>query len=309
MRRLQALLCGFGIVTAALAAGAQTLPLQLTDQNVKIVNEGGRMIMQIDLLAELRKQHAAHASAAKIELKSVVVEAKSRLGGGQLMLKVQRERGSARFVDLQRVETDPAIYDSNDGFQRVELVNFERGLQGAELVVVSGVRLRHLQLVLGGAEELKLHGVYAGFDAAKVTGARESQPAVAVTEPKEGTSEGQPLDIRPVIPIPRPADVERRELPPVAQSETRPRETQRREVSPSVTVIETKPKAKQEEPRVQPARCLQNFCVGQAVYHRRTYWEGVIVRVDARKNQLIVKFGYDESAFEAPVAPRDLDYN
>lgn len=298
-----------GSVIATSVAGAQGLPLQLNDQNVKVVNEGGRVIMQIDLAAELKKQHPA----AKLEIKSIQVEAKSRLGGGQIMLKVQREQGSARFVDIQRVDTDPAIYDSNEGFQRVELVNFERGLKAAELVIVAGVRLRNLQIVTGAADELKLNGVYAGFDASKVGGVRETAPSVGVTEPKEGTSEGQPLDIRPVIPIPRPVDVERRELPPVIPEEQRPvvrREetpTQRRETSPSVTVIETKPK--KEEPRVQAARCLQNFCVGQAVYHRRTYWEGVIVRVDTRKNQLIVKFGAEESAFEAPVSPRDLDYN
>lgn len=288
-------------------ARAQGLPLQLNDQNVKVVNEAGRVIMQIDLAAELKKQHPS----AKLELRSIVVEAKSRLGGGQIMLKVQREQGSARFVDIQRVETDPAIFDSNEGFQRVELVNFERNLKAAELIVVSGVRLRNLQVVVGTADDLKLNGVYAGFDASKVGGNRETAPSVGVVEPKQGTAEGQPLDVRPVIPIPRPVDVERRELPPVSRPEEQT-PVVREEPAPVVrretpTPVETKPK--REAPAVQAARCLQNFCVGQAVYHRRTYWEGVIVRVDTRKNQLIVKFGAEESAFEAPVSPRDLDYN
>lgn len=310
MKSLKALLCGW-ILGCAAPTLAQPLALSLNDQNVKIVNEAGRMIMTIDLLAELKKQHSAQMSGTEFEMQSVVVEAKSRMGGGQIMLKVRRRQGAARFVDLQRVETDPAIFESGEGFQRVELVNFERNLIGAELIVVGGVRLRGLQVVKGAAGELALAGVYGGFDASKVAGARDSQPTVIATEPKEKEEvAGEPLDIRPVIPIPipRPADVERRELPPITRAEEPP-VVERREISPSVTQIETRPKPKKEEARPQPARCLQNFCVGQAVYHRRTYWEGVIVRVDTKAKQLIVKFGYDEGAFEAPVSPRDLEYN
>jgi hypothetical protein len=264
------------LTLAANFAWGQSLPLQLNDQNVKLGSEGGGVVMQIDLLAVLRQQHGAAVPAGLVEIKSITVEAKARMGGGQIMLKVQRDKGAARFVDLKRVETDPAIFDTNEGFQQVELVNFERSLTGAELVVVSGVRLRNLQVVLGAGEDLKILGTYAGFDGTKVAGARSSQTLAGVAAPPN----------LPIVVVP-----EVRQPAPVVRAE------------------ENKVVPQREQSRVRTARCLQKFCVGQAVYHLRTDWEGVILRIDTRKNQVIVKFGEYTEAFEAAVSPRDLGFN
>lgn len=313
--------CGcFLLILPAALAEEKTLALQLNDQNVRVTQEQGRTQMQIDLISELRKQHGASVPAGDLDLKKVVLDAKSRIGGGQIMLRVQRGNQVARYVDLTRVETDPELFETAEAFQKVQLVNFEASVTTAELVILNPLRLRNLQIVLGASEEIRVAGTYGGFNASKalgLTAPTKSSVAAVVARPQAVPIATPPSEVvapatvraqPPVAARVQPAAATVLTQQPVVSAISQPAPQPVAAAAQTVAQAQPPPRPQVMVPAPQPApvRCLQGRCIGQSVYHRHTYLEGTIVRIDVRRKQVVVRFGIVGDSFESSVAPNNL---
>lgn len=305
----------FALLTGLLAspvvhAQERVYTLQVNEQNLpKIESAEGRPMRGMDLFAELQRQfpQALRAGEVVTEFRSVRLEAKSRVGGGQVNLQVVVGQ-EILHTDVQRIETDAATYNSDDGFQQVELFNSEAQVNGARLMILNPVRIRTLQVVLGPVKPVVVLGTYGGFSVAKIAGG-QAEPTLQNVDP-----ETQVFSLPETAPIPTPRPDPDTMVVTAPLVEAPPAEEPPRVTAPRVTnppVVVTAPKPEPKKTVVNPAKgnsaaCIEQLCVGSQVYHRRTYWQGVILKVNSQKKSTWVRFGVDGETFEAPVAARDL---
>ncbi len=127
----------------------------------------GRLV-GMDLIKKIKEINPSMAMSLEIQL--VKVEAKSGIGGSQVLLRINRQ-----MVDSVVVETDPG---KDSDIARVELRNITRGdLSDAFLVIqnYNNIRISNIEVILGPVAEVTVMGRYADDQANRIGGVNDDQ--------------------------------------------------------------------------------------------------------------------------------------
>lgn len=178
------------------AQATNSVMINVTKDMIKAQVDGSKAI---DLIAEIRKQRPALSSQA-IELQMLRVQAKSNIGGAQLLLKINND-----FVASAVVETDPDQFSVDDdrSYGTFELKNIDRSKINSaslQLQIESNIKVKSIEIVLGAVQEPAIFGRYAQDQATVIGGVddseeRDMRPTDAAVAAIYGTYYGNDEDV------------------------------------------------------------------------------------------------------------------
>jgi hypothetical protein len=150
-----------------LAHAQATRSVQLSPVRTNFQMMNGNLV-GMDLIKKIREVDANLAVALEIQM--VKVEARSGVGGSQLLLRINNQ-----MVDSVVVETNP---DQENDIQRSELRNITRSdLNDAMLVVqnYNNIKISRIEVILGPVAEVTVMGRYANDQANRIGGVNDNQ--------------------------------------------------------------------------------------------------------------------------------------